>query len=343
MSTDVVEESSPRQPGCRPAVSIVTATFNRPAVLGFAIRSILKQDFADWELIVVGDRCSDATAELVASFADPRIRYINLALNWGDQSGPDNVGIARARGHYIAFLNHDDYWFPDHLRASIDWLEASGADGVLARGAVVAPPSRPDADDWHTNLTGAGRAGRYDPVRTEGPISTLLLKSSAARAAGPLRSASDCFGTSSQEWLFRLWSRGFDIRTMPHLTVLQIPSGLRARSYLGSDIAEHSAFEQQFERPLQLRVTLLDRWRPPPRRPLWRRLARSVAEIGLRAAAQFGRSPSELIAKFYLGFRRGMFVEALRRSRGLAAMPLRDPSAAELRGRYAEEQEKEER
>jgi cellulose synthase/poly-beta-1,6-N-acetylglucosamine synthase-like glycosyltransferase len=41
-----------------PAVSIVTATYNRPAVLAFAIRSILKQDLRDWELIVVGDRSS---------------------------------------------------------------------------------------------------------------------------------------------------------------------------------------------------------------------------------------------------------------------------------------------
>ena len=45
--------------------------------------------------------------------------------------------------------------------------------------------------------------------------------------------ASDCYATSSQEWLFRIWRRGFDIRTMPHLTVMQFPSGLRAASYLG--------------------------------------------------------------------------------------------------------------
>ena len=74
------------------------ATYNRPAVLAFAIRSVLAQDFADWELIVVGDRCSEATGVLVGSFADRRIRYINLALNTGEQSGPNNVGIARARG-----------------------------------------------------------------------------------------------------------------------------------------------------------------------------------------------------------------------------------------------------
>jgi glycosyltransferase involved in cell wall biosynthesis len=51
-------------------------------VLAFAIRSILRQDFRDWELIVVGDHCTEATGELVASFADPRMRYVSLAINY---------------------------------------------------------------------------------------------------------------------------------------------------------------------------------------------------------------------------------------------------------------------
>ena len=80
----------------------MTATHNRPAVLAFAIRSVLQQDFPDWELIVVGDHCEGATGELIAPFADPRIRYANLVLNCGDQSGPNNVGMARVRGKYIS-------------------------------------------------------------------------------------------------------------------------------------------------------------------------------------------------------------------------------------------------
>ncbi len=328
----------------QPAVSVVLATYNRPAVLAFAIRSVLAQDFADWELIVVGDRCSEATGVLVDLFADPRIRYINLALNTGEQSGPNNVGIARARGRIIAFLNHDDCWFADHLRAAMDWLQASGADAVIARSATVVAslPSGDEGYTWHTFLTGEGRRGRYDPVYTEGPISTVLLKASVARAAGPLRPAADCHGTSSQEWLFRIRRRGFDIRTMPHLTVMQFPSGLRARSYLATDAPEHAFFEPQFERPLQLRLLLLDRRRAPPLRPPWRRLAKSVALVGLRAAAYLGLPPSELVPKFLLGYRPGTFINKLRGIRGLSPMPERDPSAGELRDRYAKEQAAEE-
>ena len=69
-------------------------------------------------MIVVGDRCEGATGELIAPFADPRIRYANLVLNCGDQSGSNNVAMARVRGKYIPFLNQNDCWLPDHLRAA---------------------------------------------------------------------------------------------------------------------------------------------------------------------------------------------------------------------------------
>ena len=333
----------PQHDTSRPPVSIVLATYNRPAVLAFAIRSVLAQDIADWELIVVGDRCSEATGVLVGSFADPRIRYVNLALNTGEQSGPNNVGIARAQGRYIAFLNHDDCWFADHLRAAIDWLEASGADAVIARSATVVASSPPGDEGyaWHTFLTGEGRSGRYDPVHTEGPISTVLVKSSVVREVGPLRPASDCHGTSSQEWLFRIWRRGFHIRTLPHLTVMQFPSGLRAGSYVETGAPEHAFFEPQFARPLDLRLLLLDRRRAPPSRPLWRRLAKSVALAGLRAAAHLGLAPSELVPRFLLGYRHGTFIDKLRGIRGLSPMPKREPSATELRDRYAKERAEE--
>jgi GT2 family glycosyltransferase len=62
---------APQGDTSQPAVSIVLATYNRPAVLAFAIRSVLAQDFADWELIVVGDRCSEATGVLVGRVRRP--------------------------------------------------------------------------------------------------------------------------------------------------------------------------------------------------------------------------------------------------------------------------------
>lgn len=135
-------------PESSPAVSVVIATYNRTHTLRHAVQSVCNSSLTDWELIVVGDACTDDTAECVAAFNDPRIRFVNLPDRIGDQSGPNNRGLALARGKYVAFLNHDDIYFPDHLAACVAELERSGADLVwvpcaIARPKAVADDGRP--------------------------------------------------------------------------------------------------------------------------------------------------------------------------------------------------------
>ena len=64
-----------------PLVSVVTATYNRSHVLRAAITALRRQTLADWEQIIVGDACSDDTGRVIASFADPRLRFVNLERN----------------------------------------------------------------------------------------------------------------------------------------------------------------------------------------------------------------------------------------------------------------------
>ena len=122
-----------------PALSVVVATYNRSQVLRHAIRSVIESTCTDWELIIVGDACTDDTGDCVASFSDPRIRYVNLPVNCGDQSGPNNHGVSLARGRYIAFLNHDDLYLRDHLETCVAALDGGGADLVWAACAVANP------------------------------------------------------------------------------------------------------------------------------------------------------------------------------------------------------------
>ncbi|TIV65821.1 MAG: glycosyltransferase family 2 protein, partial [Mesorhizobium sp.] len=91
-----------------PLVSVVIATHNRPAVLRQTLKSLIGQTLQDWEAIVVGDACRPDTPAIVAAFDDCRISYIDLPVNFGEQSGPNNIGFARARGRFVAILNHDD-------------------------------------------------------------------------------------------------------------------------------------------------------------------------------------------------------------------------------------------
>jgi GT2 family glycosyltransferase len=84
-----------------PLISIIMATYNRSNILAYTIQSVLWSTYKDWELLVVGDSCTDDTEEVVASFEDPRVSFINLERNFGEQSGPNNEGFRRARGRYI--------------------------------------------------------------------------------------------------------------------------------------------------------------------------------------------------------------------------------------------------
>jgi glycosyltransferase involved in cell wall biosynthesis len=115
-----------------PLVTIITATFNKPETLKYTIESVLNQDLTDFEYWVIGDCCTDNTEIVVQSFQDNRIKWFNLPENVGSQTGPNNEGLRRAKGKYIAFLGHDDLWFPNHLSTLVDFLEQTQSDFVYA-------------------------------------------------------------------------------------------------------------------------------------------------------------------------------------------------------------------
>jgi glycosyltransferase involved in cell wall biosynthesis len=114
-----------------PLVTVLIATYNRSSVLRCAIESVLWQTLNDFELWVIGDGCTDDSADVVATFEDPRVHWYNLPRNSGYQSEPNNEGLRRAKGKYVAYLNHDDLWLPNHLQVLVHRIEETGADFVF--------------------------------------------------------------------------------------------------------------------------------------------------------------------------------------------------------------------
>jgi glycosyltransferase involved in cell wall biosynthesis len=88
--------------------------FNRAAVIRRAIDSVLAQDFFDFELIVVDDGSSDATADIARGTGDKRVRVVELGRNWGSNAAR-NAGIRAASAPLIAFLDSDDTYLPHKL------------------------------------------------------------------------------------------------------------------------------------------------------------------------------------------------------------------------------------
>ena len=97
----------------KPFFSVIIATYRRGEHIRPTILSALEQSFGDFEVIVVADGC-DETANAVETFASSKISTYRLPINSGSQSAPNNFGIARARGRYVAYLGHDDVWRPEH-------------------------------------------------------------------------------------------------------------------------------------------------------------------------------------------------------------------------------------
>lgn len=216
-----------------PRVSIITATYHRPEVLAYAIRAVLTQTHTDWELLVMGDHCTDHTEATVRRFEDPRVQFINLPENCGEQSGPNNEGLRRARGQYIAFVNHDDLWFPDHLARALETLEATGADLVFAPGLAVQPGGG-------LRIVGLAASEHYEPNVFVG-ASSWVFRRELLESVGEWRNFRQCYLVPSQDWLFRAWRRGADIRMLPEINWLAIMSGLRKGSYTTASGAQEHA------------------------------------------------------------------------------------------------------
>jgi len=125
----------------RPVVSVIVSTINWSAALRCALTSIRLQTFRDFEVLIVGDVCTDDSAEIVASFGDRRFRWHNLDVNHGGQSGPNNHGLRAARGDWVAYLGHDDIWHPDHLASLLRAAEREGVSASVATVLLYGPQS----------------------------------------------------------------------------------------------------------------------------------------------------------------------------------------------------------
>ena len=214
-----------------PLVSVVMATYNRSNVLGLAIQSVIAQSLTNWELLVIGDACTDDSAETVAGFGDSRIRWTNLPVNVGDQSGPNNEGVRQARGQYVAYLNHDDIWFPDHLETAVSAIRAIDADLVFTLGASLSQSGR-------MSVTGIAPSGRYTLLSFV-PASTWVMRRGLADEVGPWLSPHASREVPSQHWLALAHAAGRKLHQVPALTTVLIASTAFDQAYRTRRSVEH--------------------------------------------------------------------------------------------------------
>jgi glycosyltransferase involved in cell wall biosynthesis len=103
-----------------PFFSIIIPSYNRANLISKTIKSLLEQEFRDFEIIVVDDGGTDHTKEVVESFGDKRISYF-----WkenAERGAARNFGLDRAQGNWILFFDSDDLAYANHLSTAYNYI-----------------------------------------------------------------------------------------------------------------------------------------------------------------------------------------------------------------------------
>lgn len=208
-----------------PLVSVITATYNWSSALRYAIQSVLWQTCHDFEMLIIGDGCTDDSEEVVASFCDPRLYWHNLPHNSGSQSTPNNAGLELTRGRYIAYLGHDDVWYPSHLAMLTTALQETGADLAYSLAVMIGPPG-----SGVRVLTGLSTSGCFERGMGLPPSSVMHTRELVGHIGGwkdyrTLRKPPD------YEFVLRAHDHGARFTAVNALTVFKFNSAWRPDSY----------------------------------------------------------------------------------------------------------------
>ena len=309
-------------PVTAPVVTVIIQTFNRSNILEYAIGSVLAQTFTDWELLVMGDGCTDDSAEVVARFTDSRIRFVNLHERVGDQSGPNNEGVRLARGRYVAYLNHDDIWLSDHLEKTVAALDSSDADLVFTLQFEADPDGRVRVNACYPD------AG-FDPLLHPNN-SAWVFRCELHDRVGPQRTRDRVYTFPTRDWIHRAWRLGAKLGAVPAATIVVISATTRRNVYSERQCHEQAELWRQIAAdPSWRERKLIEAWghnRPTHLRvfdsgvllrALWMRwLGRAAVACGIdpEAIYCYHRFPR----KWGILPRRGAVIRELYRRRGLS-------------------------
>jgi glycosyltransferase involved in cell wall biosynthesis len=223
-----------------PLVSVVIPTFNRPTLLAEAIRSILLQTFEDFELIVADDGSEAETRTLLSDLRDRRVRV--LSLEHGERSQARNIGMAQARGKYIALMDDDDLSLPLRLEKQVEFLEShpdvalAGCGGQLVtESGVVFATIRPWEKKCETTLTDCLMGCLFLP-------SGVLLRRDALEGIEPWFDPALRLAEDFDFWI-RLAHAGRSLAWVPDVLIVY-------RMYEGRSAAVHIGYMMNCKRVL---------------------------------------------------------------------------------------------
>ena len=118
-----------------PFFSIIIPTYNRADKLDIPIKSIINQQFKNWELIIIDDGSTDQTNDLIQNYSSHNFHYFYQQHQ--GRSTARNLGISKAKGTYICFQDSDDEYLPDHLQTLYEAILKNDTYKVFRTGMLI--------------------------------------------------------------------------------------------------------------------------------------------------------------------------------------------------------------
>ncbi|MGO8793599.1 MAG: glycosyltransferase family 2 protein [Candidatus Sulfotelmatobacter sp.] len=166
-----------------PKVSVIMPAYNTAHLIGRALDSALQQTFREFEILVVNDGSPD-TPQLEKVLAPYRGQIVYIQQQNKRAAGARNTAIHQAKGEFLAFLDSDDTWTPDHLASQMKLFEEDPAlDLVYCNGVLETPTSPRNFMD----ICPSNGPATFDALvveRCQIPVSTVVVRKRTLEKAG---------------------------------------------------------------------------------------------------------------------------------------------------------------
>jgi glycosyltransferase involved in cell wall biosynthesis len=203
-----------------PLVSVIMPAYNAGHFIAESIKSVLFQSISNWELVIVNDGSNDNTVKIVESFIKEDSRIKLLHQSNAKQGKARNLGIQFSEGPFVAFLDADDIWMPNHLEVLTNNIDALNADLVFSGANLFPIPN----NDGNKKIGGMkieliGHAGIESLLKKNLiPILTVLVKRSTLEKTGGFNEDPNFKNIEDYDlWLRVLWN-GFTIHGLGLVT-----------------------------------------------------------------------------------------------------------------------------
>jgi glycosyltransferase involved in cell wall biosynthesis len=176
-----------------PQVSVIIPAYNTAELISACLNSVFQQTYTDFEAIVVNDGSPD-TPELERALEPYLTRIVYIKQQNKKAAGARNTAIRKARGQFLAFLDSDDSWLPEHLDLQMKlFRENPSLDLVYSDVLVVWDPTQVRRFTDRCPSQGEATFSALIAERCQVPVSTVVVRRDAIMKAGLFDETLSCF------------------------------------------------------------------------------------------------------------------------------------------------------